>query len=156
MSQIASGYGLSSSLMNQLLPLAEDRNYKAFWSLLFDQATETTPNYSFSGSVVAIATVYLEGKGVRLPVNDAHPTVRAMLSAELSLEMCCEAEQAVAVLAAMQQLEIDDSELGSYYVEFTGEEWDQAIDALREGLDYIKRTLLLAQSGYDWIMLFIG
>jgi hypothetical protein len=156
LSQIANGYGISSSLMDQLLPIVEGRHYKAFWSLLINQATETTPDYSFSGSVVAIAIEYLEDKGVALPVNDSHPTVRAMLSANLSLEMCCDAKQAGAILVEMQQMQGDEGELGSYYAEFTGEEWDQASRAVGEGVDYIKRTLLLSQAGCDWVMLFIG
>ena len=156
MSQIATGYGISSSLMNQLLPMAKERNYKAFWSLLSDQATEIILDYSFSGSVVAIAIDYLEDKGVALPVNDSHPTVRAMLSADLSLVMCCDAGQAAAIMAKMQQLQVDESELGSYYAEFTGEEWDQTSEAMGEAVAYIKRTLSLAQAGCDWVMLFIG
>jgi hypothetical protein len=158
MSQIATGYGLSSSLLDRLLPALVDRDrfYEAFWSLLHDHATETTPDYSFSGSVVAIAIEYLEDKGVPLPVNDSHPTFRAMLSADLSLAMCCDAEQAKATVGAMQQLQVDVSELGIYYVEFTGEEWDEASDALVEGLDYIKRTLLLSEAGCEWVMLLIG
>jgi hypothetical protein len=156
MSQIATGYGLSSSLLDRLRPTLEDRNYKAFWSLLHGHAAETTPAYSFSGSVVSVAVEYLEGRGVSLPVNDSHATVRAMLSTDLSLVMCCDAEQAGAIVAAMQQLQIDDSDLGGYYAEFTGEEWDRASEALGEGLDYIRRTLLLAQAGCDWVMLFIG
>lgn len=154
MSQLATGYGLSSTLMNQLLPLVEARNYPAFWSLLMDQATETTPDYSFSGSVVAIAITYLEDKGIHLPVNDSHPTVRAMRSTEMPLELCCDARQAEAALMAIQKLQIDDRELESYYCEFTGEAWDEAGIALAEGLDYIKRTLSLA--GCDWVMLLNG
>lgn len=156
MSQIATGYGLSSSLMGELLPAVEAGNYSAFWSLLSDQAIQVTPDFSFSGSVVAIVIEYLQDKGVELPINDTHPTVRAMLSADLSLAMCCDVRQAEAVVAAMQELQIDEGEFESYFMEFTGEAWDEAGSAFAEGLDYIRRTLLLALGGCDWVMLFNG
>ena len=158
MSQIATGYGLSSSTLDRLLPTLEeqDRYYNAFWSLLRDHALETTPDYHFSGSVVAIAMEYLAEKGISLPVNDSHSTIRAIMSADLSLAMCCDANQAGSIATAMHELHIDESELAGYYAEFTGEEWNNASDALKEGLDYIKRTLLLVEAGCEWVILFIG
>jgi len=157
MSQIATGYGVTSSLLNQLMPTLEGSDHEAFWSLLHDHAAETTPAYSFSGSVVTVAVEYLEDRGLSLPLNDSHAVVRAILSSGLSLAMCCQAAEAGALVAAMRQLQPDDEELGRYFAEFTGEVWDQASDALREGLDYIARTLLLAPARRgDWILLFIG
>lgn len=156
MSQIAIGYGVTSSLLDRLLPALEGRDYKAFWALLHEHAAETTPAYSFSGSVVSVALDYLEDKGIALPLNDSHVTIRAILSSDLSLAMCCDAVEAGAALAAMRQLPSDDGELERYFAEFTGEEWGQAGEALREGFDYIARTLSLPPARADWALLFVG
>jgi hypothetical protein len=93
MSQIATGYGVSSSLLDRLLPILEDRNYTAFWFLLKEEAVETTPAYAFSGSVMSIALAYLENKGVALPLNDSPATTQATLSSDLSLVLGCDAQQ---------------------------------------------------------------
>ena len=56
----------------------------------------------------------------------------------------------------LRSLNISDEELAAYHADFWGEEWDEAVPALREAINYLETTLALIPQRGDWVLLFIG
>ena len=133
MSQIVSGFAVTPSLLDQLLPTLDPPECKAFWTLLKDLAAESSPTYSYSGSVLSIALAHLEDKAVTLPIFDSHVAIRAMLSSGVSSAMCCDAKQSEAIVANLEWLQPDKNELDGYLNEFTDEGGTKPVKHFRKG-----------------------
>jgi hypothetical protein len=156
MSQIATGFTVSSASLDRLAALAQARDYASFWRLLKTEAIETEPSYSYSGSVVSVALDILTQRGWLPTLDDSYPAVATLATSGTSLVMCCRDQEAEEGLARLRSMAFTDAELAGYYRDYTGEEWSEAAQALREAIGYLERTLSLIPQSGDWALLFIG
>lgn len=156
MSQIVSGYAMTSALLDSLAESARNRDYKTFWTLMNIEAVATEPAYSYSGTVAGTLLELLQEKGWTPVIDSSSASVAEIASAEVGLEMCCGEADAGEGLAFVRSLAITDEELAAYHTEFWSEEWDEAVPALREALSYLETTLALIPQRGDWSLLFIG
>ena len=156
MSQVVSGFAVTSELLDRLAELIRKRDYNSFWNTLRVEGIATEPAYSFSGSVVSELIELLEERGWT-PVIDESSTSATTIAAGMdSLLICCSKDDASEGLAFLRSLSLSDSELAAFHSEFWGEEWDEAVPAMREAINYIETTLALVPQRGDWALLFIG
>jgi hypothetical protein len=156
MSQIVSGYAVTSELLDRLAAVIRKRDYDAFWSAIRAEAVATEPAYSYSGSVVSALFELLEERGWTPAIDDSSPSATTIAAGVDSLSICCSKDGADEGLAFLRSLSLSDSELAEFHSEFWGEEWDEAAPAMREAISYIETTLALIPQRGDWALLFIG
>ncbi|HEV8428597.1 MAG TPA: hypothetical protein VGQ41_11915 [Pyrinomonadaceae bacterium] len=156
MSQIVHGYAVTSELLDVLAESARQRDYKSFWTTLNLEGVETEPAYSYSGTVAGTMLELLQEKGWTPVIDSDSESAVAIAGSEVGLEMCCGPADADESLSFVRSLSVSDEELAAYYREFWGEEWDEAVLALREALSYLETTLALIPQRGDWALLFIG
>ena len=156
MSQIVSGYAVTSELLDRLAEIIRKSDYQSFWNTLHAEAIATEPAYSYSGSVVSALLELLEEKGWTPVIDDSSPSATTIAAGADSLLICCSKDDADEGLAFLRSLSLSDSELATFHSEFWGEEWDEAVPAMREAISYVETTLALVPQRGDWALLFVG
>jgi hypothetical protein len=156
MSQILSGYAVTSELLDRLAEIIRERDYKSFWTTLHGEAIATEPAYSYSGSVASALLELLEERGWTPVIDDSSTAATTIATSDVSLAICCSKDDASEGLAFLRSLSLTDAELAAYHREFWGEEWDEAVPAMREAISYIETTLALVPQRGEWSLLFIG
>jgi hypothetical protein len=156
MSQIVSGYAVSSALLDRLAESARKRDYKSFWNTLNSDAVTAEPAYSYSGTVVSTLLELLEERGWTPVIDDTSPSATDIAAGDVGLLMCCGEADADHGLSFLRSLNLTDGELAAFHADFWGEEWDEAVPAHREAMNYLETTLALVPQRGDWALLFIG
>ena len=156
MSQVVSAYAVRSELLDRLAEMIRKKDYQSFWTTLNSEAVATEPAYSYSGTVVSTLLELLEEKGWTPVIDDGATPATVLAEGEVGLVLCCQQTDADEGLSFLRSLTLTDAELVAYHEEFWGEEWDEAVPALREALSYIETTLALVPQRGDWALLFIG
>ena len=156
MSQIVSGYAVTSELLDRLAGAIRKKDHTLFWNMLNSEGVATEPAYSHSGTVAATLLELLEERGWTPVIEESSASANVLAESDVGLLMCCQENDADEGLAFVRSVSVTDAELAAYHSEFWGEEWDEAVPALREGLSYIETTLALVPQRGDWALLFIG
>ena len=156
MSAIAIGYSVTSDLLIRLDTMVLYGDFPSFFKTLDSEAVQTVPPYSYSGYVVLDAIVLLTGRGWTPIFDRSSPGAASIADAEIGAVLCCQKKDANELLSSLRSLTFTDDELAAFLKEEWGEEWDQAVPALREALAYIENTLALLPKHGDWALLFVA
>lgn len=156
MSQIASGYAVTPELLDRLAEFARCKDFQSFWKTLNSEGVATEPAYSYSGTVMSTLLELLGERGWAPVIDNESTSAVAIAEVDVGLLMCCGEDEAGEGLAFVRSLTLTDEELAAYHTEFWGEDWDEAVAALREAISYLETTLALVPQRGDWALLFIG
>ena len=156
MSAIATGCSVSSDLLIRLAAMVLYGDFWSFWKTLRSEGVQTDPPYSYSGYVMLMAIGLLMDRGWTPVIDLSSPEATSIDDAEIGTVLCCQERDANEGLSFLRSLALSDAELAAFQKEYWGEEWDQAVPALREAIAYIEKTLALLPKHGDWALLFIG
>ncbi len=155
MSQVVSGYAVTQELLDRLAGIVRKKDYELFWTTLRAEGVATEPAYSYSGMVASTLLELLEERGWAPAIDESSTSATTLTESDVGLSICCDEKEAGEGLAFLRSLSITDEELAEYHSEFWGEEWDEAVPALREAMSYLETTLALVPQRGDWALLFI-
>lgn len=156
MSQIASAYTLSTSLLDRVADLAIQGAYELFWETLWAQAAEVTPEYPYSGYPVIVTLACLEESGLNQPMNLEHSGAQAITDTDMGLVLCARRSDAEVALALLDSFIFSTDTLQQFFEEFTQESWPEAGVAMQEAVAFLRRGLAQLQNRDEWLIVFVG
>ena len=154
MSQLAFAYIVSSELLDRLIPMALEERHEGFWQTL--ETSEVKPDYSYSGSVLAVLYAYLDEQGVALPMNLQDARAKTVLGGDYGLLLCAGKGDAASCAARLDAVSPSEQELRQYFEAFVEQEWDEAGVAMQAGWTFLRRVLALLQTEGDRLLVFVG
>lgn len=158
MSQLAIAYTVSSDVLPELASLAGSKKYEQFWKELSARGKPVSPDYDYSGSVLAIALTCLDEAGLELPLNLSLPAAATIFVVSLGLTVCGNRQDAEHANLLLSEFSVDKSELSDYFESFTGEDWHESGEAMSSAIDFLRNgfSQLLQAGSDDWLLVFIA
>jgi hypothetical protein len=156
MSQIASAFILSSDVLDKASKLLSERKFDRFWNVLFSEAAKVNPEYAYSGSLLVIVIEFLLASGIELPMNLNLRATAMQEFQDIGMVVCAQPKAGEETLELLSRLSFSDEALAEFYRDYADEAEADIALAMREGLDFLKRSLEQLQSGGDCLIVLIG
>jgi hypothetical protein len=150
MSQLASGFVLAPLVLAEAAVAATQRNGAAMARAL---APHAVPPFAFSGYVVAVLVEWLRESGAPPPVSAAADLAPLVAFADPLL--MADDDTLAAFRAALDRLALEDAARLRFWQEWTGDETEDAAEALRAGWAWIAALAEAAGPG-QWALLLEG
>lgn len=150
MSLIASVYAVTEEQLIALNQLAAQKKGDGMWEYLEEQKTEIVPEYGYDGEIISVLIAFLEEHDIEFPKFRKYENLKRI--------DIVPADAAPALAASIEELdqEVEDEDLTTFYTESTDEEFDDAEQAMREGLTFLVRGLRTAAKKKAYFVLNIA
>jgi hypothetical protein len=159
LSQLATAYTVSSDVLPELALLVGAKKYEQFWKEVNARGKPVSPDYDYSGSVLAIALTCLDEAGLELPLNLSLPAAATIaVAGGLGLTVCANRQDAEQANLLLAEFSVDKGELSDYFESFTGEDWHESGEAMSSAIDFLKNgfSQLLQADSDHWLLVFIA
>ena len=153
MSSIASAFKTTEQELSRVLQSIAKKDYASLRE--FRNACEigTLP---YSGYVLAAVIPFLAERGIQLPCGERIASLSDAARKQMRIVVCGRLADFESVADRISGLQATDDELRNYYKNLYEHDWDEAANAMRDGIAFIDRGIRALNSDEELLVFTIA